>query len=72
MSATIQLLQVRYVLSDNTRVQLVMIDTVVLCGNTRLTAMNVLERSSAPKGASDPVKAEAQWEWIESTLREAK
>lgn len=45
------------------RVDIVMIDTVVLCGNSDD------RESGAPLGpARDDVAAEKQWRWIEKTL----
>ncbi|EDO39012.1 predicted protein [Nematostella vectensis] len=45
-------------------VQLVLLDTVLLCGNTK--ADHVLDRPQSPSAA------EAQWQWLEKTLKESQ
>lgn len=44
--------------------QLVIIDTVLLAGNTDL----VEGHGAAPPGPADEVEALTQWQWIEETL----
>lgn len=56
---------------------LVVIDTVELCGNTKdLTFTNVLDylstRSFPPQGPLNATAANAQWTWIEGQLRDSQ
>ncbi|XP_050401962.2 tartrate-resistant acid phosphatase type 5 [Patella vulgata] len=48
-------------------VDIIMIDTVTLCGNT------IYEKPHLqPQGPDDILKAEAQWQWIEDSLNKSK
>lgn len=52
---------------SSSTVQLVMIDTVILCGNTRLGRVG-----DQPHGTDFPKQADQQWAWIEKTLADSK
>ena len=52
--------------NNKTRVDIVMIDTVLLCGNSDDG------KPDPPKGAEDPVKAQTQIQWIEQQLKASK
>jgi tartrate-resistant acid phosphatase type 5 len=54
--------------NSESTIQFVMIDTVILAGNTRVNGVEYLQ----PQGAEDELAAETQWEWIESTLSASK
>ncbi|XP_013404251.1 tartrate-resistant acid phosphatase type 5 [Lingula anatina] len=45
---------------------LIMLDTIVLCGNT-----GTHYEGEPPLGPADPKKADAMWQWIEETLKSA-
>ncbi|VDM75430.1 unnamed protein product [Strongylus vulgaris] len=58
-------------------VDILMIDTIVLCGNTadiqNGAAFDVLlTRSHVPQGPKEPEKAEMQWRWINENLSASK
>ncbi|XP_070564011.1 tartrate-resistant acid phosphatase type 5-like isoform X2 [Ptychodera flava] len=52
---------------SNSTMLLVMIDTVILCGNT-----DDMILGSFLEGPIDPAKAKAQFQWIEDTLKQSK
>lgn len=52
---------------SSSTVQLVMIDTVILCGNTGMDNEN-----NQPRGTDSPKQAAQQWKWIADTLAGSK
>jgi len=67
---------IRYRLANDIRIDIIMIDTIILCGNTREGKYsNFYDYLTAPasdrktQGPSDPEAAEKQWHWIEDQLQ---
>lgn len=62
--------------ADGTTVHFVMIDTVVLAGQSQMDGFDGHEGVSLDgdelAGPEDIVRAEAQWQWINQTLRESR
>ncbi|VDM77038.1 unnamed protein product [Strongylus vulgaris] len=61
----------------NSSVDVLMIDTIVLCGNTADIQNGgffdmLWNRSHHPEGPSDPQKAEEQWKWINENLNSSR
>ncbi|VDK84095.1 unnamed protein product [Cylicostephanus goldi] len=61
----------------NSSVDILMIDTIVLCGNTADIQNGgffdmLWNRSHHPEGPTDPKKAEEQWKWINENLNSSK
>ncbi|CAJ0930404.1 unnamed protein product, partial [Mesorhabditis belari] len=66
-----------YTLSDGTTIDFLMIDTIVLCGNTADVEYGDLwdllwKGSKVPDGPKDKKMAEKQWDWIAKTLNESR
>ncbi|XP_006811313.1 tartrate-resistant acid phosphatase type 5-like [Saccoglossus kowalevskii] len=51
---------------SNATILFVMIDTIILCGNTQDDIPG-----AELSGPDDPVRAEEQWQWIEATLKKS-
>ena len=59
--------KLHFVLPDNkTDIDIVMIDTVLLCGNSDDDRLHL-----QPDGADDPGKKDKQLKWIEKQLKES-
>ncbi|MFH4983982.1 hypothetical protein AB6A40_010691 [Gnathostoma spinigerum] len=62
----------------NTTVDFIIIDTIVLCGNTRdvvngdLIDLALAESIDNPNNPSDPEAARVQWRWIEEQLSKSR
>lgn len=60
-----------------TKVDFIMIDTILLCGNTRdvedsgFFEMLFADVSENPNHPKDPKAAQVQWEWIKQQLHES-
>lgn len=70
---------IKYELNNSIRVEIFVIDTVQLCGNTvegqygsLMTYMLWGAPRRPPQGPDDPDKAEEQWRWLENNLRKSK
>uniref|UniRef100_A0A915I4G6 Calcineurin-like phosphoesterase domain-containing protein n=1 Tax=Romanomermis culicivorax TaxID=13658 RepID=A0A915I4G6_ROMCU len=64
---------IRYQLKNGTKIDIVMIDTILLCGQTRDGKFDgvlhyLMASSSKPKGPKDRHLAEKRWKWIENQL----
>lgn len=56
---------------DINQVQFLMIDTIVLSGQSCLLGCHTSLSGAALRGPEDKPAAEAQWDWIEQTLKES-
>ncbi len=68
---------IHYETSDGVKVDIVTIDTVVLCGKKKdLQFSNLLgylfTGSEQPEGPEDQQKADAHWEWLEQQLEDSR
>ncbi|KAL6730314.1 hypothetical protein Aduo_001295 [Ancylostoma duodenale] len=69
--------KVTFTVGDSTTVDVLMIDTIVLCGNTADIQNGgffdlLWNKSHDPEGPTDPEKAEEQWQWIRETLNSSR
>lgn len=61
---------IRYQLSGGPKIHFVVLDTILLCGNTKHTAMfNWWEEATQPVGPKSVKTAEDQWTWLEGQLK---
>ena len=66
--------KIQYQLSNDIKVDFVMIDTIVLCGNTRDIKYNTdpylvsATPEHPPRGPEDIEAAEDQWQWLDTQL----
>ena len=58
---------VNYNAPGDTTLDIIMLDTILLCGNTKYDSEH-----DQPVGPEDQTPAESQWQWIEQQLADSK